>query len=89
MRNSSRLAARAVISASIVLTFCLADMRLSFAGCGGYCQARQARAMCHQAVKVQGLAVRERDAEFERCKADPANYLELEQLTDDAETSVE
>jgi hypothetical protein len=89
MRNSSRLAARAVISASIVLTFCLADMRLSFAGCGGYCQARQARAMCHQAVKVQGLPARQRDAEFERCTSDPASYLELEQLTDDAETGVE
>jgi hypothetical protein len=51
--------------------------------------ARQARAICHDAVKAQGLQRQARDAEFEKCKADPASYLQLDQFTDDAETSVE
>jgi hypothetical protein len=82
-------AARQFIAASIALAFGLSDIRQSSAGCGGYCDARQARAICHQAVTVQGLKVREREAEFEKCKADPASYLGLEELTEDAETSVE
>jgi hypothetical protein len=81
--------ARLMVVASIALAFGLSDIRQSFAGCGGYCDARQARAICHQAVKVQGLKVREREAEFEKCKADPASYLGLEELTDDAEMSAE
>jgi hypothetical protein len=87
--SSRGWAARAVIIAGIALAFGLADMGRCFAGCGGYCDARQARAMCHQAIKVQGLKAREREAEFEKCKADPASYLGLEELTDDAEMSVE
>jgi hypothetical protein len=51
--------------------------------------ARQARAICHDAVKAQGLQRQARDAEFEKCKADPASYLQLDQFTDDAEMSVE
>jgi len=51
--------------------------------------ARQARAICHDAVKAQGLQRQERDVEFEKCKADPASYLQLDQFTDDAEMSVE
>jgi len=82
-------AARPVIFASIALAFGLFDARQSFAGCGGYCQARQARAICHQAVEFQGLRAQARDAEFEKCKADAGSYLQLERLTDDAETSAE
>jgi hypothetical protein len=40
-------------------------------------------------VKAQGLQRQARDAEFEKCKADPASYLQLDQFTDDAEMSVE
>jgi hypothetical protein len=40
-------------------------------------------------VKAQGLQRQARDAEFEKCKADPASYLQLDQFRDDAETSVE
>jgi hypothetical protein len=87
--SSKALAAHLAMVAGIALAFGLADMRQSFAGCGGYCDARQARAMCHQAVKVQGLKAREREAEFEKCKADPASYLQLEELTDDADMSLE
>ena len=82
-------AARSIVVASIALAFGLADARQSFAGCGGYCEARQARAICHDAVKAQGLQRQARDAEFEKCKADPASYLQLDQLTDDAEMIVE
>ena len=82
-------AARSIVVASIALAFGLADARQSFAGCGGYCEARQARAICHDAVKAQGLQAQARDAEFEKCKADPASYLQLDQLTDDAEMIVE
>ena len=90
MSSSSRgFAARPVIVAGIAFAFGLADMPRSFAGCGGYCEAQQTRAMCHQAVKVQGFKAREREAEFEKCKADPASYLGLEELTDDAEMSLE
>jgi hypothetical protein len=81
--------ARSVVVASIVLVFGLAGARQSFDGCGGYCEARQARAICHDAVKAQGLQRQARDAEFEKCKADPASYLQLDQLTDDAEMIVE
>jgi hypothetical protein len=81
--------ANAVIVASMALAFGLAGMGPSFAGCGGYCQARQALALCHQAVKAQGLQIRQRDAEFERCAADPARYLQLEEFADEAELSRE
>ena len=89
MQSSRSWARRLAIVAGIALAFALADVRQSFAGCGGYCEARQARAMCHQAVKVRGLEAREREAEFDRCKTDPAGYLQLEQITDDAEISAE
>jgi hypothetical protein len=78
-----------VIIASIALTFGLADVRRSFAGCGGYCEARQARAICHHAVVAQELKAQAREAEFEKCKADPASYLRLDRMADDAEISVE
>ena len=87
--NMQGWAARSVVVASIVLVFGLAGARQSFDGCGGYCEARQARAICHDAVKAQGLQRQARDAEFEKCKADPASYLQLDQFTDDAEMSVE
>jgi len=88
-KNSRRWTAHSIIIALIALAFGLGNVRQSFAGCGGYCEAQQVRAMCHQAVNVQGLKARAREAEFERCKADPAGYLRLEEFTDDAEMSVE
>ena len=87
--NIQGLAARSVVVASIALVFGLVGARQSFAGCGGYCEARQARAICHHALKAQGLRAQAREAEFEKCKADPASYLQLDQFTDDAEMSVE
>jgi hypothetical protein len=89
MENSREWAAHSIIVASIALAFGLMDIRQSFAGCGGYCEAQQARAMCHQAVKFRGMQAREREAEFEKCKANPSNYLELEELTDDEEMGAE
>jgi hypothetical protein len=68
------LAPRTVIVASVALAFGLIDVPASFAGCGGYCAARQARAICHRAIARQDLKAHERDAEFERCKADPLGY---------------
>ena len=84
-KSSRGWAANTVIVASISLAFGLAGLRQSFAGCGGYCEARQAIAICHPAVRAQGLNIRERDAEFEKCKADPASYLQLEELADEVE----
>ena len=71
---------RLVIFASIALAFGLAEQ--SFAACGGYCQARQTLANCHRAIKRQDLKANEREAEFEQCKADPASYLQLEELAE-------
>ncbi len=71
-----------VIVFSIALAFGLADVRPSLAGCGGYCAARQARMICHHALEAQGLQARARDAEFEKCKADPASYLQLGEIMD-------
>ena len=87
--NMQGWAAHSVVVASIALVFGLVGARQSLAGCGGYCEARQARVICHDAVKAQGLQRQARDVEFEKCKADPASYLQLDQLTDDAEMSVE
>ena len=87
--NTQGLATHSVVVASIALVFWLVGARQSFAGCGGYCEARQARAICHDAVKAQGLQRQERDVEFDKCKADPASYLQLDQITDDAEMIVE
>ena len=81
-KSSSGWAAPSVIIALVALAFGLADVRQSFAGCGGYCEAQRARATCHHAVEAQGLQARARDAEFEKCKADPASYLQLEEITD-------
>jgi hypothetical protein len=88
-KSSRGWVAHSVIVASIALAFGLADARQSFAGCGGYCEARQARAICDDAVRAQGLRAQAREAEFEKCKADPASYLQLDELTDDAEMIVE
>jgi hypothetical protein len=60
--------------ASIALAFGLGDVAQSIAGCGGYCEARQLRAICHHAVAAHGLKAHERDVEFEKCKANPLSY---------------
>jgi hypothetical protein len=82
-------APRTIVISAIALAAGLGEVHLSIAGCGGYCEARQVRAMCHQAIKVQGLKARERSVEFEKCKADPLNYLQIEELTDDTEDSLD
>jgi hypothetical protein len=81
-KSSGGWVAPSVVVVSVALAFGLADLRQSFAGCGGYCEAQRARATCHFAVEAQGLQARARDAEFEKCKADPAGYLQLEEFTD-------
>ena len=80
-----RAAARSLVFASIAIGFGLANAQQSLAGCGGYCEARQALAVCHRAVEDQSLRTRERDAEFEKCKGDPARYLELQGIADEEE----
>jgi hypothetical protein len=72
--KGSGLAPKTVIFAWVALAFGLTDVRQSFAGCGGYCEARQARAICHRAIARRDLKAHERDAEFERCKTDPLGY---------------
>ena len=73
--KGSGLAPKTVIFASVALSFGLVDVRESFAACGGYCEARQARAICHRAIARQDLKTHERAAEFEKCKTDPVGYL--------------
>jgi hypothetical protein len=73
---------RTLIFLSFGLALDLAGAHSSFAACGAYCEVRQARAICHHAVGAQGLKVRERDAEFEKCKVDPLNYSGIEELAD-------
>ncbi|HZZ26034.1 MAG TPA: hypothetical protein VFE60_27330 [Roseiarcus sp.] len=73
--GSRRWAAKIVIVASIALAFGLGDVAQSIAGCGGYCEARQVRAICHHALWSRNLKAHERDAEFEKCKANPLTYL--------------
>jgi hypothetical protein len=72
--GSRRWAPKIVMVASIALAFGLGDVAQSIAGCGGYCEARQVRAICHHAVAARNLKAHERDAEFEKCKADPLRY---------------
>jgi hypothetical protein len=72
---SRRRPSNILTAASIALAFVLSDVAQSSAACGGYCEARQVRALCHQAVASQGLKAQERDAEFEKCKSDPLSYL--------------
>jgi hypothetical protein len=88
-QSSRGLAAHSVIVASIALAFGLIDARQSFAGCGGYCEAQQARAICHQSVNAQGLRAKAREAEFEKCKSDPASYLQLDRVANDVEMNFE
>jgi hypothetical protein len=73
--GSRRWAPKIVIGASIALAFGLGDVAPSSAGCGGYCEARQVRAICHYALTTQDLETHELDAEFEKCKSDPLSYL--------------
>jgi hypothetical protein len=72
---SRRRPSNIVSVASIVLAFVLSSVAQSSAACGGYCEARQVRAVCHHAAASQGLKARQRDAEFEKCAADPQSYL--------------
>jgi hypothetical protein len=64
-----------VTVASIALTFLLSSVVQSSAECGGYCEARQTRAICHHVLRTQDLQAPVRDAEFEKCKANPLSYL--------------
>ena len=74
-KTGSRIRApKIVIVASIALAFGLGEVTQSIAGCGGYCEARQVRAICHQAVASQDLKAHQRDAEFEKCKSAPVGY---------------
>jgi hypothetical protein len=65
-----------VVVASIALASLLSSAAQSSADCGGYCEARQTRAICHHAVRKQGLQASASDAEFEKCKANPLSYLD-------------
>jgi hypothetical protein len=73
--RSKRWLPNSVIVASLALAFGLGDGAQSIAACGGYCKARQVRAICHYAVGSQDLKAHQRDAEFEKCKSDPLSYL--------------
>jgi hypothetical protein len=84
-----RWAPQILIVSTIAMALGLADVRSSVAGCGGYCAARHVRALCHKATVVQGLKGHERDAEFEKCKADPTTYLQLHELADDLQESLD
>ena len=75
---------RTIITTILAAGFGLAGAQLSLAGCGGYCEARQARVLCHKAIEFVGLKGHQRDLEFEKCKRDPIAYLQLEELADDA-----
>jgi hypothetical protein len=88
-KNELGWTSQAIMVFLIALVIGLTHIHSSLAGCGGYCEARQARAMCHHAVRAQELQAQARDAEFEKCKADPASYLHLDRLADDANMGVE
>ena len=79
---------RTIVVFAIALATELGEVHSSIAGCGGYCEARQVRAICRQAIEVQGLKAHKRVAEFEKCKADPMTYLQIEELTDDTEDNL-
>ena len=64
-----------LIVASIAFTFALSGVAQSFAGCGGYCEARRTLTICHRAITTHGLEAHNRDVEFERCKSNPLIYL--------------
>jgi hypothetical protein len=73
--RSKRSLLNSINVASIVLAFVLSSGAQSIAGCGGYCEARQVRAICHRALGPRDLKAHQRDAEFEKCKANPLSYL--------------
>jgi hypothetical protein len=64
-----------VTVASIALAVVLSGVTQASAECGGYCEARQVRAICHHAVASQDLKPHKRDAEFEKCASDPLSYV--------------
>jgi hypothetical protein len=64
----------AVTVAFVAFAFVFSGVPQSFASCGGYCSARQVRAICHHAVASKDLKADKRDAEFEKCAADPLGY---------------
>jgi hypothetical protein len=88
-RSGLAWAPKIIVISSIALATGLGVVHSSIAGCGGYCEARQVRAMCHQAIRIQGLKAHTRVVEFEKCKTDPTNYLQIEELTDDTEDSLD
>jgi hypothetical protein len=73
--GSERWLPNSVTVASIAFALVLSSVAQSMAGCGGYCEARQVRAICHHAVGSQDLRAHQRDTEFEKCKSDPLGYL--------------
>ena len=61
----------------------LGTTRSSADDCGLYCKARQVRVICHDAVKLKGFRGHVRDVEFEKCKADPTAYKQLQEVKGD------
>jgi hypothetical protein len=82
-------APRTLVVSSLALATGLGGVHSSIAACGGYCEARQVLAMCHQTIKVQALKAHDRLVEFEKCKTDPTNYLQIEELADDTGDSLD
>jgi hypothetical protein len=76
--TKTRKRAKPLIIAALAAIVGFAGVGSSFAACGAYCEARQTRAVCHQAVTARGLAGSQRDAEFEQCKRSPTDYLLIE-----------
>jgi hypothetical protein len=74
----------AAIVGSLALSIGLFELQSSFAGpCGGYCKARQVRAICHDVVSSRGLTGYQRNAEFDKCKLDPTTHRRIEEVVDD------
>jgi hypothetical protein len=88
-RSKTGWTANILFVSTIALVVGLADVHTSVADCGGYCVARQVRVLCHQATVIKRLNGRERDVEFEKCKADPTTYLQLEEFADDQENRLD
>lgn len=70
-----KLSLKAATVGLIVLATGSGVVAQTLAACGGYCEARQTRAICHRALATRDLKAHQRDAEFEKCKADPLSYL--------------
>jgi len=73
-RNRFWSVSNSAVMIGIAVGVGLLSVQPASAGCEARCKAAKAAGMCKTAMDQKGLKGPQRQAEFEKCRADPYNY---------------